>query len=101
MRGPDIGALLSRAVLADSGALAATLVENGWRSWASATFSGARHWLVLSLPAGAGAGAWLAALPEAEFAIRGHLVADIVVVAVEPHMGATLVTLEALTVEDG
>lgn len=75
------------------------------RSWASTTFSGARHELRLSL-AGAGAAAaadrFIAGLPEAEFDLRGHIVADMVLVSVErqPAGEQVLLSLEALTVVD-
>lgn len=64
----------------------AELVRHSERSWASATFSGTRHTVVLSF-AGAEAVAageqFIDALPEHEFAITAHLVADAAVVAVE------------------
>ncbi len=56
------------------------------RSWASVTFSGARHTVVLSF-AGAEAVAvgerFIDALPEHEFAIPRHLVADAAVIRVD------------------
>jgi hypothetical protein len=74
------------------------------RSWASVTFSGARHELTFRLE-GAGAEAaasrFLAELPTAEFVLRGHILADISLVAEERRPGCARITLEALTVEDG
>lgn len=73
------------------------------RSWASVTFSGARHELTLRLE-GAGAEAvadrFLAGLDCAEFALGGHIMADIALVWQERRPGQVRVGLEALTVED-
>jgi hypothetical protein len=75
------------------------------RSWASATFSGARHELTFRIEgagAGAAADAFLAGLREAEFSLRGHILADIALVSDERREAEDTVTisLEALTVED-
>ncbi|HEX8258531.1 MAG TPA: hypothetical protein VF589_12945 [Allosphingosinicella sp.] len=79
------------------------------RSWASATFSGARHELTLLLEgdgAAEAANAFVHGLEAAEFTLRGHIMADIGVVADE--RGAALggapqvrLRIEALTVEEG
>lgn len=77
------------------------------RSWASATFTGARHEVDLRLE-GAGAAAAAAAFLEnlecAEFDLRGHILADISLVSDQRHWspGCEQVRLriEALTVED-
>ena len=80
-----------------------TLEEVRSRSWASITFSGARHELAFRLE---GEGAELAAdrfvggLNAAEFRLRGHLVADIAVLEEERRPGWARIRLEALTVED-
>lgn len=71
--------------------------------WASATFSGARHLLTLCLDgpgARAAAAAFLAGIEEREFALKGHILADIAAVDLRED-GENLVrlTLEALTVE--
>ena len=76
------------------------------RSWASVTFSGARHQLAFSLEgagAGAAADAFLATMEEAEFDLGGHLLADIVLVGENRNLAGdkVQVRLEALTVEDG
>ncbi|HEX8667963.1 MAG TPA: hypothetical protein VF727_06280 [Allosphingosinicella sp.] len=74
------------------------------RSWASITFSGARHELAFRLE---GEGAELAAerflarLNAAEFRLRGHLLADIAVLQEERRRDWARIRLEALTVEDG
>lgn len=76
----------------------AELIRHSERAWASITFSGSRHTVLLSF---AGADAVLAgealieALPEHEFAIPRHIVADAVVIAADH----TALPEERLTVE--
>lgn len=55
------------------------LVRHGERPWASATFSGSRHTVLLcfaGIEAAKAAERFIAALPDHEFAIPRHLVAD-------------------------
>lgn len=101
-RGPDAAALLARAVIASAarGRCAVTVAASDSVPWASATFAGARHSLTLSAAPGPVLDAWLAALPEADLPIAGHLVADIVVIDVAREPGAATVAVEALTVEE-
>jgi len=64
----------------------AELVRHAERSWASATFSGARHTVVLSFTGADAVAAgerFIDALPEHEFAIPRHLVADATVSRVD------------------
>ncbi len=64
----------------------AELVRHSERSWASATFSGTRHEVVLSFTGAEAVAAgelFIDALPEHEFAIVGSLVADAAITAVE------------------
>ena len=84
----------------------AELVRHAERSWASATFSGTRHTVVLSftgLDAVAAGEALIAALPDHEFAIPRQLVADANVIAVDhtalpqPHLQ---IEVELLLLED-
>lgn len=74
------------------------------RPWASITFAGERHRLVLCLPgpgAEAAVDAFLDGLTDREFALRGHVVADIEATGMEREQdGQVRLTLEALTVED-
>ncbi|WP_395613317.1 hypothetical protein [Allosphingosinicella sp.] len=74
------------------------------RRWASITFAGERHKLVLRLPgpgAQAAVDAFLDGLADREFALRGHIVADIEATGIERDGDGQLrLTLEALTVED-
>lgn len=77
------------------------------RPWASATFTGARHEISFRLEgeqAESAASAFAEGLQAAEFALRGHILADILIVDREPAVetaGGTSVRLriEALTVE--
>jgi len=82
-----------------------SVIATSSRPWASATFVGARHSLALKLkgPDNAGRAAMLAArLPDAEFSIAGHIVAD--ACADEHHPAAdgsaTVMRLSILTIED-
>lgn len=97
-RGPDAATQLARALeRAGPGVIVVTSTAT---TWASVTFSGARHRLTLDARATPGLDRWLAGLPEAEFALRGHLVADLAVTGIEFSDGRAAVTLEVLTVED-
>jgi hypothetical protein len=74
------------------------------RSWASATFTGARHQLAFRLEgkgAGAAAERFLGRLEATEFELRGHILADISLISEERRPGCAEIRLEALTVEDG
>jgi len=100
----DPATALIRAVLTLAGG-AAQLEEHRGTAWASATFTGMRHVMRISL-AGSDAqrvGEWLAGiLPEHEFTIAGHLVADLAITEVhrrEEGTAAMMLTIEALTVE--
>lgn len=84
----------------------AELVRHAERSWASATFCGTRHTVVLSFtgPDAVAAGeALIDLLPDHEFAIPRQLVADANVIAVEhtaqpqPHLQ---LEVELLLLED-
>lgn len=100
----DPATALIRAVLSLARGYAA-LEEHRGTAWASATFSGMRHVMRVRLDGTQGleTGRWLASiLPEHEFAIAGHLVADIAITRThrrdEGKPAMTLV-IEALTVE--
>ncbi|WP_066664729.1 MULTISPECIES: hypothetical protein [unclassified Sphingomonas] len=79
--GPDAGVLLERALPRHAArcGIDLSIVSAGWTRWASATFAGARHELLLAAAPSPALDAWIAELPEAEFALRGHLVADLTV----------------------
>jgi len=92
---------LRRALFADlAGPAIVEALES--RSWASITFSGERHRIVLRL-AGEGADAaadrFLDGLAEREFALDGHILADITLVSDDRRGDSVRLTLEALTVE--
>jgi len=74
------------------------------RAWASITFAGERHRLVLRLPgpgAQAAADAFLDGLADREFSLRDHILADIEATDMARDVdGEVRLTLEALTVED-
>lgn len=79
--GPDAGVLLERALLRHAAlrGVDLSIVSASWTRWASATFAGARHELLLAAPPSPALDRWIAELPEAELALRGHLVADLTV----------------------
>ncbi|KQM64946.1 hypothetical protein ASE75_07720 [Sphingomonas sp. Leaf17] len=60
-------------------------------AWSSATFVGERH--RLTLVTSGDAADWLAGLPDAEFALRGHLVVDLLVVGIDADAVATVEVL--------
>ncbi|SDA36594.1 hypothetical protein [Sphingomonas sp. NFR15] len=100
-RGPDAGARLERALVANAAraGCAVTIADATWERWASVTFAGARHTLWLTGAAGHALDRWLADLPEADLVIRHGLVADLAVAGVARAGGQARITLEALTVE--
>ena len=100
-----IDARLAVDILALAGG-SGELVAHRQRPWASITFSGSRHELTLAfsgIEAIAAGEALIAVLPDHEFAIPGHLVADAAVREVdqvtlpEPRL---IVELELLLLEE-
>jgi hypothetical protein len=89
---------LLNAVLALAGN-GAELVSHGERPWASATFAGTRHSVALAFQGNDGAAAadaFIAALPDHEFTMRGKLVADATIILVEQvYLPTPSVTVEA------
>lgn len=79
---------------------AVAVSEGAWEPWASVSFTGARHRIALEMAATDAAHAWLAALPELDLPVRGHLVADLHVAREDVERGRLHVLLEALTVEE-
>ncbi|MBW4331692.1 hypothetical protein KY084_12510 [Stakelama sp. CBK3Z-3] len=101
-RGPDAATLLERALLrsaAEAGCDPA-LIGADWERWASVTFTGARHTITLSLCTDEAGRDWLVALPDADFPLSGHLVADLAIDHVHFEGERKIVRLQALTVED-
>jgi hypothetical protein len=74
------------------------------RGWASVTFRGARHELTFRLEgegAEEAAAHFLSGLRARDFALPGHLLADVSLVAEERRPGCARIRVEALTVEEG
>ena len=94
-----------RAVL-DLAGTEALLVRHAETPWASVTFSGARHTIVLGFDGAQGSEAadlFIAALPDHEFSISGRLVADATIQAVDQRLlpsPRTLVEAELLVLDD-
>lgn len=87
------------AAMAARGGAEARVTGVRSRPWASATFAGARHRLEIRLPAGQ-VPAFVEGLSEAEFGLRGHLVADIAVTGRRVGGDETVLEVEALTIEE-
>lgn len=100
----DATTALLRAISVNFVNLTPVFEEIRSSSWASATFIGARHELSFRV-SGDGAEAaverFASALQVAEFQLRGHILADITLVAKEPAEDGVRLRVEALTVEDG
>ncbi|WNO53295.1 hypothetical protein [Stakelama saccharophila] len=101
-RGPDASTLLQRSLLrsAQGKGLSVGIMVADETQWASATFTGARHTIWLRAPDDESVESWLAALPDAELPVRGHLVADLVLIGRRSCAGEIVAGIEALTVED-
>lgn len=101
-RGPDAGTLLTRALVAAAEAdrIALTVSDSSWTHWASATFVGAQHRLWVAGAFSPALDDWLTTLPEKELALRGHLVADLTIVAMRASAARIEAEIQALTVED-
>ena len=100
-RGPDIGTAMTRALVQQAtNAGCPVMIERAdCQRWESATFIGARHQISISASPSLALNAWISGLSEADFAIRDHLVADLVVSAVRRTDSQVAIDLEILTVE--
>ena len=100
-RGPDAGTVLRRAIERDASRAGCAVSMSSAQAtrWASATFIGAQHRLTLSATDDAALERWLGEIVDTDLPTRGHLIADIAVVAVVRSEGCAEITLEALTVE--
>lgn len=102
IRGPDAGTLLIRALRGHASAAGLTLhVESiACTPWASATFIGTQHRLTIAADPVPGLRDWIDRLPDAEFAMRGHIVADLTVDGIETIGDRAHVTIAVLTLID-
>ena len=102
VRGPDAGTLLVRAIRAQAAAAGVVVAVRSIadRPWASATFVGTRHEVALDAQPAIARDRWIAGLAEAEWTIRGHLVADVVVDRVVDTGGDAALSMSILTIED-
>ena len=90
-------------IVNDPGSAGFALEEIRTRRWTSVTFQGGRHELAFSLEgegAEEAAGRFLGRLDARNFTLRGHLLADISLVAQERRPGFARIRLDALTVEE-
>lgn len=96
-----------RAVLAGLAGGHGTVLAHEEKAWASITFSGTRHQVVLEFcgpDAVAGGEELIERLPDYEFALPGQLVADATITAVDHRFGAMErleVTAVLLLLEEG
>ena len=100
----DAGTQLERALRRALAGFAVTveMEELASRPWASITFTGARHRLVVRIGgerAETAVGDLVEGLGEREFVLRGHILADLVLAGQVRDGDAIRLTLEALTVE--
>jgi hypothetical protein len=72
----------------------------GLKPWCSATFVGAQHAFHIYLPDGSAGGDLAAILPEHEFRIPGHIVADLSIDIVNREGAGTELDVSILTIED-
>ena len=68
--------------------------------WMSATFVGARHQLVFTVPPSVATEPFVAEMAEAELPLRSGFVADIAVMGCTPCERGTRMKIEVLTVEE-
>ncbi len=102
LRGPDAGTLLVRALRGQAATAGAVVAVRSIAStpWASATFTGRRQRIALDAQSGDTARRWIDGLPEAEWDIRGHLVADVLIDSVCVETEVTTLSMSILTIED-
>ncbi len=102
IRGPDAGTLLIRALRGHAAAAHLTMqVESiACTPWASATFIGTQHRLTIAMAPVPGLRDWIDGLPDAEFAMRRHIVADLTVDHSETIGDREHVTIAVLTLID-
>ena len=98
----DAHAALGHALIRYFPGNAAVLIRSHERRWCSATFSGRRHLFVFDVDGQGGSDARrrVGQLCDQEFALTGHLVADVCVVEFAESVDQPMrLEIEALTVE--
>lgn len=90
---------LGRALVARAGG-GTVLIDGESLPWASATFTGMRHRLAFLLPDAWQAGRFADGIQNHDFAIPGHLVADIAPDTMIATAIGVVVTIAALTIEE-
>ena len=102
IRGPDAGTLLIRALrsLASAANVPIRVEAIACTPWASATFVGTQHRLTIVVDPVPGLRDRIDALPDTEFAMRGHIVADLAVDHIETIDDREHVTIAVLTLID-
>src|SRR3546814_16519572 len=100
MRISDWSSDVCSSDLAAADGVACAITDADWTRWASATFTGAQHRLTLSGAFTPALDDWLTALPDREFALPGHLVADLTILAMRASPDRIEAELHALTVEE-
>lgn len=101
MNAAAAGAELRRGLLASAAAsgIVLTIAAEKAEGWASATFTGARHELLLVAPAGPALDRWLQDLCDLELPLRRMVVASMAVISATRAGGEASAHVEALTVE--
>ncbi|WP_058756142.1 hypothetical protein [Sphingomonas endophytica] len=95
-----VGDTFERAVTRSAARAGTTVAVESHHAvaWFSATFSGDRHELVLSAPAGEVLDDWTAGLPALDLGVPGHLLADLRIAARERRGDRVRLRIEGLTV---
>ncbi|WP_335309309.1 hypothetical protein [Sphingomonas phyllosphaerae] len=95
-----IARLFQRALVRDAARYGIALAVEHDRAipWHSATFSGARHELIVSAATDATLDAWLTGLPTRDVAIPGQIVADLRIVTQVADAERTMLRIEGVTV---
>ncbi len=98
----DPAAPLVRALIADAAAAGcpACAVTTATTDWSSATFTGARHRIVLSAPPGAALAGWLRRLPGATLSLPRQLLGELAIDRIDRAGPEHRIALSALTLDD-
>lgn len=80
------------------GGVSLTVEHHREVAWQSATFSGARHHLIVHAVDDASLDAWLATIDRVELGLPGQMLADLRVAVREPYGDRVMLRLEGVTV---